>query len=189
MRFFQKRLLFLSLCGIIFASGLFYQASNNPVKKAEQAVAGYPVTQNGETAPELELTGINQETYALDSFMDKPVLLTFFSSWCGICQQELPKLSSYHQENKDVFNLVAINATQEEMNKEDVYQFVKQGQLSIPVLLDEEGQAMDAFQVTGVPISFLLNESGVIVQSFYGPIQRTTLEEALATTGKRPSSE
>ncbi|RSL31032.1 TlpA family protein disulfide reductase [Salibacterium salarium] len=189
MRFIQKRLMFLSLCAVIFISGLFYQASHSPVKKAEQAVAGYPVAQNGETAPELELKGINQETYALQSFMDKPVLFTFFASWCGICQQELPKIASYYQENKDIFNFVAINATTEEYNKDDVYQFVKQGELSIPVLLDEEGKAMDAFQVTGVPISFLLNEQGSIVQSFYGPIQKTNLEEALKDTGQQPSSE
>ncbi|WP_026699952.1 TlpA family protein disulfide reductase [Salibacterium aidingense] len=187
MRFFQKRLMFLALCGLIFISGLFYQASYSPAKKAEQAAAGYPVAQDGETAPELELRGMNNEMYSLGSFMDQPLLITFFASWCGICQQELPQLSSYYQDNKDRFNMVAVNATTQEYQKEQVVQFVQEGELSMPVLLDEEGRAADAFQVTGVPISFLLNERGTILETYYGPIEKEKLENAIAAAGKEPS--
>ncbi|WP_158736113.1 TlpA disulfide reductase family protein [Alteribacillus sp. YIM 98480] len=179
MNYVRKRLMFLSLCGLILLTGLFYQASQNPSKEAVQVAAGYPVVETGRQAPSVDLPGLDGQTYNMETFSGKPVLFTFFSSWCGICQEELPKLSRYYEEKKDTLNIVAINATTQEYNKEDVKQFVQQAKLSIPVLLDEEGEGIEAFSVTGVPVSFLLDENGIVMDTYYGPIDQSKLEEAL----------
>ncbi|MFB4162759.1 TlpA family protein disulfide reductase [Alteribacillus sp. JSM 102045] len=179
MNYFRKRLMFLSLCGLILLTGLFYQASQNPSKEAVQGAAGYPVVQTGHQAPSLELPGLDGQTYSVDTFKGKPVLLTFFSSWCGICQEELPNLSRYYEEQKENLNIVAINATTQEYSKDDVKQFVQRAQLSMPVLMDEEGKGIEAFSVTGVPVSFLLDENGIVMDTYYGPIDRSKIEGAL----------
>ncbi|MFD2705068.1 TlpA family protein disulfide reductase [Salibacterium lacus] len=174
MRFFQKRLMFLTLCGLICITGLFYQASYNPAKPA----SGYPVTGQTEAAADLELEGMDEKTYELSSYMDKPLLVTFFASWCGICRRELPQLSAFHEKHKDRWNMTAINVTKEEIHLEGVRSFSRG--LSVPVLLDKQGEAMDHFGVRGVPASFLLNERGVVTKTFYGPIEKDELEKALS---------
>ncbi|MGY4689525.1 TlpA family protein disulfide reductase [Salibacterium sp. K-3] len=184
MRYFQKRLMFLTLCGLICITGLFYQASYNPAKQA----AGYPVSQSGEQVADLELTGINKQTYQLGSFMDKPLLITFFATWCGICQRELPQLSSYHEKHEGEWNMAAVNVTTQEYDQNDVYSFARNAGLNIPVLLDTKGKAAEAFRVRGVPTSILLNERGVILKTFYGPIEKEQLEEELTGADVERSS-
>ncbi|SDI00287.1 Peroxiredoxin [Alteribacillus persepolensis] len=179
MHYVRKRLMFLSLCGVILLTGLFYQASNNPAKEAVQVAAGSQVAQTGQQAPSIELGGLDGHVYKTDAFFNKPSLFVFFASWCGICQEELPKLSRYYEENKNDINIIAVNATTQEYKKEDVEQFVKQAQLKMPVLLDESGDGIEAFRVQGVPVSYAIDENGVLRETFYGPMNRQALEEAL----------
>ncbi|SFL54027.1 TlpA family protein disulfide reductase [Salibacterium qingdaonense] len=174
MRFFQKRLMFMTLCGLICITGLFYQASYNPAKPA----SGYPAAGQAEAAADLKLEGMDEQTYELSSFMDKPLLVTFFASWCGICSRELPQLSAYQEKHKENWNMAAINVTKEEINLEGVRSFARG--LTVPVLLDRKGEAMDHFGVRGVPASFLLNERGAVIKRFYGPIEKDELEKALS---------
>ncbi|WP_212634958.1 TlpA family protein disulfide reductase [Salibacterium halotolerans] len=169
--------MFLTLCGLICITGLFYQASYNPAKLA----AGYPVTVQNVEPADLKLQGIDEKTYELSSFMDKPLLVTFFASWCGICSRELPQLSAYHEKHKDSWNMAAINVTEQEFNLNNVRSFASS--LTVPVLLDKEGKAMENFGVKGVPASFLLNERGTVIKTFYGPIEKEQLEKALSEAG------
>ncbi|MFB5661397.1 TlpA family protein disulfide reductase [Alteribacillus sp. HJP-4] len=179
MPFLHKRLLFLGLCSCILIIGLFYQASNHPSKEAVQAVVDSNAALPGSAAPDAEVTGLNDQSYQLRSFFGKPVLLTFFTTWCEICQEEIPALSNYYEKNSDQLRVIAVNATSQETSIQDVKNFASQGQLKMPVLLDDSGEAMDAYQITGVPISYLIDEDGAVVRTFYGKIDPQEIDGLL----------
>ncbi|SFE73258.1 TlpA family protein disulfide reductase [Alteribacillus iranensis] len=179
MHFFRKRLTFLAVCGIILLSGMYYQAATTPVEEAVRATSDYETAGAMEKAPDVKLPGMDGDMYTVGQFSDKPLLLTFFASWCDICQKELPQLSQLYESNKDKFHVAAVNATSKEYRKEDVYSFVREAKLSMPVLLDKEGEAIEAFHVSMVPVSFLIDTNGTIQNTFYGPISADELNKEL----------
>lgn len=179
MHYFQKRLTFLFLCGVILLSGMYFQATQISMEEAMQASADYKeVTAGAKRIPTLELKGMDGETYALNQ-LDKPLFLTFFASWCEVCKEELPKLSAMYAQNEDKLHMIAVNATSKEYRKEDVHSFVREAKLSMPVLLDEEGEAIEAFHVSMVPFSFLIDSEGFIKKTFYGPVSGEEINKEL----------
>nr|WP_275899517.1 TlpA disulfide reductase family protein [Bacillus piscicola] len=131
-------------------------------------------------ATTLELPGLDGDRYSLQSFLDKPLLLTFFTTWCSVCQEELPELSDMYEANEGAWNAVAVNASTQEHNKDAVRKFVQESEIAMPVLVDIGGEGLDTFQVNAVPLSFLIDKDGRIRKKFYGPVSAEQLKKELA---------
>ena len=51
-------------------------------------------------------------TATLGDYLDRPVVLNFFASWCTPCKAEMPALESVHQQRPDIaFVGLAVNDT------------------------------------------------------------------------------
>jgi peroxiredoxin len=46
--------------------------------------------------------------------------------------------------------------------------FLKRLRVTFPVLIDETGEAADAYRVSGLPAGFLIGREGVILQTYRG---------------------
>lgn len=93
------------------------------------------------------------------------VVLSFFATWCKPCMKELPHLEKLYQNyaNEDVkFFLVDIteatrkNPGFEESPKATV--FLKEKGISIPVLFDNRGVAMERYHVSTLPRLFIIDK-------------------------------
>ena len=64
--------------------------------------------------PEVIFTSIDgNSTMTMSSFRGRPVLLTFWASWCGPCRVELPELSKLYGELAGKgFVLITVNVDQ-----------------------------------------------------------------------------
>lgn len=175
MHYFKRRLMFLAVCGVIVLTGLFYQSAHTTTKVVERTT----VSSNTMALEQLTLPGLDEQTYSLSQWMDKPLIITFFTSWCEVCGETLPTLARYYNEHKEHVQMVAINATEEERSQEDVKSFVQAAKVTFPVLYDENGEAMSIFRVGGVPTTFIVNTDGVIQETFYGPVSFQQLYEAV----------
>ncbi|RXJ04003.1 TlpA family protein disulfide reductase [Anaerobacillus alkaliphilus] len=112
-------------------------------------------------------TMLENKEVSLDSFLGKPVMLTFWASWCPDCHRDLQlKNQFYRSINSDQLVFLTINVTGREGNPDDGVKFIKENHYSFPVLKDLGTKMYDAYQCMGVPTTILLNKDHEIVERF-----------------------
>ncbi len=106
---------------------------------------------------------------SLDEYRKKKiVLINFWATWCPPCVQEMPSLENLKKmmEGKD-FELLAINI--DEDNWVAIRRFEKRVPVTMPILVDPEGQVASLYGVEMLPQSFLISKEGKILRRYVGP--------------------
>lgn len=136
---------------------------------------------SGEKAPDFQLQNLDGETVSLSDFRGKKVVLNFWATWCPPCREEMPEMQSYYAEHTNGrFEIIAVNATStEQSGGKAVQPFVEELGLTFPVLMDTEGTVSDQFEVMFYPTTYLLDESGVIIERIVVPLNEPLLAEKL----------
>jgi peroxiredoxin len=136
--------------------------------------------QVGKKAPDFTLKTYNGKTVKLSDLKGKRVLLNFWASWCGPCEEEMPVMQKVYEELKeDQVEFVAVNMTIGKETIESATQFVKQFGLTFPVPLDIEGEVMKLYEVYGLPTSYFIDSDGVIRAKYFGPMEEKFMKEEL----------
>lgn len=101
----------------------------------------------------------------MSSFRGRPVLLTFWASWCGPCRVELPELSKLYGELVGTgFVLMTVNVDQ---NPAAGRRFLESLGLSLPVYrLDPRDTK--SLGINALPANILLDAEGRFVQAYMG---------------------
>lgn len=139
----------------------------------EQAGAGVEV---GEPLPDFVLEDLDGDPVRLSDLRGRPVVLTFFASWCFPCQEELPVLEEAWRERRDEFTAVAVSY--DDLAR-DSRQFVEDLGVTFPVLLDVDDTVRDRYALRGIPQTFFVDEQGVLRDRVFGITTREALEEPL----------
>jgi peroxiredoxin len=122
-------------------------------------------------APNFKLMDLSGATVELKSYINKqPVLLFFWTTWCPFCLKEIKVLNTDRKslEEKGIA-VLAINAGESERA---VKRLVKNYNLDLKVLLDENALTADDYGVIGVPTFVLIDQNGgVLFNDNYYPHQ------------------
>jgi cytochrome c biogenesis protein CcmG/thiol:disulfide interchange protein DsbE len=105
--------------------------------------------------------------FGLDDFRGTPVVLNFWASWCGPCEEEAPFLSSAAKEYEDRVQFVGINIKDA---YDDAVKFVETHDLDYVHVRDENLSIYDDYGLTGQPESFFIDGDGVLVEHVPGPL-------------------
>lgn len=128
---------------IIFASTAF-------------AMSGAPASS---TPDNFTLNDLSGKSVSLDSFKGKKtVLVTFFTTWCPSCQDEMPQLEAISKKNasRDLQVIgVGIRETVESLTE-----FKKEHGVTFPIVMDEKGRVATSFGVKYIPNMFIFDKSG-----------------------------
>ena len=126
----------------------------------------------------LDLTG---RQIALSSYRGRYVLVNFFASWCGPCQQEEPDLSafSFHQSRQT--DGAALLSVVYDDSDSAARRFVAQWGQEWPAVADRGGAIANAYGVTDPPTSFLISPRGSVVGVYVGPASEAQLNQMVAT--------
>jgi len=95
-------------------------------------------------------------TFTISEFSGKPVLFHFWATWCPICDLEIDSIESISHD----YQVISIASWSE--GKTEVKAYMKENQLTFPVMLDNNGELAQTFGLKGVPASFILSPTGEI---------------------------
>ncbi|MFL0403666.1 TlpA family protein disulfide reductase [Bacillus nitratireducens] len=136
----------------------------------------------GKSAPDFELTKLDGAKVKLSDLKGKKVILNFWATWCGPCQQEMPDMEAFYKEHKDNVEILAINYTPSEKGggEEKVRNFAKEKGITFPILLDKNIDVTTAYKVITIPTSYFIDTKGVIQDKFIGPMTQKEMEKRVA---------
>jgi thiol-disulfide isomerase/thioredoxin len=116
----------------------------------------------GQTAPEFTVTDLSGNSVSLASLKGRPVVINFWATWCPPCRREMPEFQQVIAKHKDTDDLAfyALNVGE---SKLVVDAFLQQlGVQSLPVLLDQNDQAQNAYKILPIPATFFIDRTGKI---------------------------
>lgn len=114
----------------------------------------------GQIAPDFQLKTLEGETVHLSDFRGERVILNFWATWCPPCRAEIPDFQKLY-ESHDV-EILAVDLTDTEESIEDVRAFVKEYEMTFPVLMDEHSDVANMYQIVAYPTSYMIDSSGHI---------------------------
>jgi cytochrome c biogenesis protein CcmG, thiol:disulfide interchange protein DsbE len=162
----------VALLGLL-AYGLF---ASDPDRGIDDALA------RGETieAPAFDLerlSGGGRESLA--DYRGKVVVLNAWASWCKPCREESPLLERWHRRiSRDGQGTVlGIDALDVDSDARD---FVREYDLTYPMLRDPEGGSLIDYGVVGYPETFVIDRRGRIVAARRGPVDERWLQAEVA---------
>lgn len=97
---------------------------------------------------------INGDLFPLSQFTGEPVLLHFWATWCPVCALEDNSIQSI----SDDYPVVTVASWSED--QATVTDYLRENNLTFPVMLDNNGQVATSFGLKGVPSSFILSPDG-----------------------------
>ena len=128
-------------------------------------------------APALRVTAFDGRTVTLDGFRGRPVVVSFFESWCPVCQYEQPDLSRVAREFSGRVGFVGVSY-HDSVAAGRAYQ--RRFNVSYPLANDASGRTWARWHVPYQPVTVLVDTQGRIAERFDGGTTAGTLRAALA---------
>ena len=143
-------------------------------KSAAAKTPATPKGTSGRKAPGFELTDLKGNSLKWSQYDGKVVLVDFWATWCGPCRRSIPDLSDLHQKYSDRgFEVLGISLDQ--TGPEGVSQFVAKMNIPYRVAIGNLRLAQDWDIGDAIPVAFLVNRQGNIVEKFVGYQDRAAL--------------
>ncbi|SDC59248.1 Thiol-disulfide isomerase or thioredoxin [Terribacillus halophilus] len=111
----------------------------------------------------------------IDGADGKPVVITYWATWCETCLSDLSELEEFHASAGGKVSVYSINATKSERSVKQVRTFIEKSGLQVPVYLDMKGAVAHQFRQVSVPFTILVDKSGK-KQIIPGPVTKEQLD-------------
>ena len=147
---------------------------------AAAPLAAQPV-RVGKAAPEINLPLLDGGRVQLSKLRGRPVIVSFWGTWCPPCRDEFPELVRLHAAHAtDSLVVLGVNGRDQELNTKNVRSFVDEMGATFPIALDERGRARQAYRLPWLPTTVFIDAVGIIQQINFGPINREQLDRGVA---------
>src|SRR5271170_6939116 len=135
----------------------------------------------GEVAANFNLKDLNGQSVSLSSLRGKVVFLNVWATWCGPCREEMPSMETLYEAFKNRNDFVILAVSQDRRGRAAVQPYVEKNHFQFDILLDPDNVVGDAYNVSGVPETFIIDRRGRIVAHHMGAFDwsQTDVRQAL----------
>lgn len=183
----KKALTFVTLAAICGVLAFHYYPLDSFWMADASGDENGPIADMDQPLPHTVLASVENEWVDLSAFKGKVVLITFWTTWCPGCVDEVPDLIRLQQEfNAKGFTVVAIAV--DNQGEESVESFVKSRSfpangastaINYPVFLGSDEIARKMGYEGGLPAGVLVNRDGKEVKIIRGTVSESALAKAI----------
>lgn len=137
-------------------------------------------TAHGEEAADFSVMTLDGAGFTLSEHLEddgRPVFLNMWASWCPPCKAEMPDINAASKVHKEV-KFVGVSINDDPSAAAD---FAIETGIRYTIGFDEDGAVSEAYQVRGLPASYIISSEGVILERVFGAIREADIEAMLST--------
>jgi len=134
----------------------------------------------GGTSPNFTTHDLGGKKVSLSDFRGRPVLLSFWATWCTVCRDELPALQRLQDQYRaGGFAVLLLNYR--ETSNYRMRQYLSGLQVNLETVVDPDGTIASAYGVDiGLPVNVLSDRSGKVARILIGEVPIATIDSAIA---------
>ena len=136
----------------------------------------------GKPMPDLTLARLQDGTplRLRSTLAQGPVVVNFFASWCGPCEEDQPALLSLQARGVRIIGIDYEDvAPRGSAGKAQAF-LARLGNPFAETLVDADGRAGIDFGITGVPETYLVGPDGKILVKYTGPLSKDQADKLAA---------
>jgi thiol-disulfide isomerase/thioredoxin len=141
----------------------------------------------GGTSPNFTTQDLGGKKVSLSDFGGRPVLLSFWATWCTVCRDELPALQRLQDRYRaGGFEVLLVNYR--ETSNDRLRQYLSGLQVNLEAVIDPDGTIAAAYGVdVGLPVNVLSDRAGKVVRILIGEVPIATIESAVQQAVSSPA--
>jgi peroxiredoxin len=133
----------------------------------------------GKLAPRFTITTLDEKEFNLDELRgQKPIVISFWATWCVPCKKEMPYLQKFWEKHKDTCAVLAISIDSQKQRK-ILQNTVKELKMTFPVALDYAKKLDKIYPKRGIPYLVVINKKGNVLLLQMGVSKPENLVEEL----------
>ncbi|NMD70272.1 thiol-disulfide oxidoreductase ResA [Bacillus sp. DNRA2] len=165
----KQRLVMRTMILLILGAAIAYTLYANFMQDKEKTV------EIGKEAPDFALVDLKGEKHQLSDLKGQGVFLNFWGTWCKPCEKEMPYINNQYLQFKDEgVQVLSVNIGESNLAVE---KFAERFNLAFPIVIDKDSQVMNAYNVDRLPVTFLIDKNGKVVQTYIGELTEEKVKD------------
>jgi thiol-disulfide isomerase/thioredoxin len=140
----------------------------------------------GGTSPNFTTLDLGGKKVSLSDFTGRPVLLSFWATWCTVCHDELPALQRLEDQNRSG-GLAVLLVNYRETSNDRMRQYLSGLKVNLEAVVDPDGAIAAAYGVDiGLPVNVVSDRAGKVVRILVGEVPIATIADAIKQAVSAP---
>jgi thiol-disulfide isomerase/thioredoxin len=138
----------------------------DPARLRAQHFAANPELSTKKMAPAFVVTALDGSKFNLDAMGGRVVLIDFWATWCGPCNEELPHMKKIAKEFAgQPLVIISVSWDQDEVKWKD---FVAKNEMTWVQYRDADHALTNSFGISAIPHYFTIDSDGILTSEMLG---------------------
>jgi thiol-disulfide isomerase/thioredoxin len=136
----------------------------------------------GEPAPKVTLTDFEGETFSLQGYDGRPLVMNFWASWCPFCVAEMPDFEKVHRSLLEEVAFLGIDQCEscQGGSRAAAERLARETGVTYRLAEDPNGSVFVAFGGSSMPTTIFIDADGQVVEHVGGMLSEDQLRDYIA---------